>query len=74
MQYAVFIGNALRGDFGRSIHFRQPAIEVVKGYLGASVELGLTAFGLIGIDAEPGDTETFRGGPSPPENLMSAAV
>jgi len=53
VQYAVFMGNALRGDFGRSIHFRQPALDVVKGYLGASVELGLTAFVLAALVAVP---------------------
>src|SRR5215470_17740810 len=29
----------LRGDFGRSIHYRIPAVEVVRGYLGATLEL-----------------------------------
>src|SRR5213594_3556997 len=28
VQYAVFLGNALRGDFGRSIHFRLPAFAL----------------------------------------------
>src|SRR5262247_3927475 len=37
VQYAVFLGNVLRGDFGRSIHFRQPAFQVVLGYLPAGV-------------------------------------
>src|SRR2546423_611187 len=46
VQYAVFLGNALRGDFGRSIHFRQPAAWVVRGYLPATAQLGLTAFAL----------------------------
>src|SRR5439155_1482666 len=40
-QYGVFLANALRGDFGRSIHFREPAFAVVRGYLGATVELEL---------------------------------
>src|SRR5215813_3742664 len=44
VQYGVFIANVLRGDFGRSIHFREPAMRVVKGYLGATIELGITAF------------------------------
>ena len=30
VQYLVFLGNALRGDFGRSIHFREPAARVVR--------------------------------------------
>src|SRR5207249_4388042 len=46
VQYAVFLGNALRGDFGRSIHFRQPAARVVVEYLPATLELGLAAFAL----------------------------
>src|SRR5438876_394043 len=52
-QYGVFLANALRGDFGRSIHFREPAFAVVRGYLGATVELGLTAFLLAAIVAVP---------------------
>src|ERR1700756_2319007 len=50
-QYATFIGNALRGDFGRSIHFREPAWGVVVRYLPATLELGLTSFGLALIVA-----------------------
>jgi len=53
VQYTVFIGNILRGDFGRSIHFREPAWRVVMGYLPASVELALTAFGLALLVAVP---------------------
>ena len=34
VQYAVFLGNILRGDFGRSIHFREPALRVVHGLRG----------------------------------------
>ena len=44
VQYAVFLGSVARGDFGRSIHFREPAMRVVFGYLPATLELGLTAF------------------------------
>jgi peptide/nickel transport system permease protein len=53
VQYLVFLGNALRGDFGRSIHFREPAAWVVWGYLPATFELGLTAFGLAALVALP---------------------
>jgi ABC-type dipeptide/oligopeptide/nickel transport system permease component len=53
VQYAVFVGNVLRGDFGRSIHFRQPAFQVVLGYLPATLELGLTAFVLAVLVALP---------------------
>jgi len=53
VQYGVFLGNALRGDFGRSIHFREPAVRVVVGYLPATAELGLTAFALALLIAIP---------------------
>jgi len=49
----VFLANALRGDFGRSIHYREPAFAVVRGYLRATAELGLTAFLLAAIVAVP---------------------
>jgi peptide/nickel transport system permease protein len=53
VQYAVFVGNLARGDFGRSIHFREPALHVVLGYLPATLELGLTAFALAALVALP---------------------
>ena len=53
IQYVVFLGHVLRGDFGHSIHFRQPAFRVVLGYLPATFELGLTAFALALLVAVP---------------------
>src|SRR5438876_693756 len=53
VQYGIFLANVARGDFGRSIHFRQPAMRVVTGYLPASLELALTAFVLAAIVAVP---------------------
>src|SRR2546426_1758328 len=53
VQYAIFLGNVLRGDFGRSIHFRQSAFRVVAGYLPAAIELGLSAFVLAAVVALP---------------------
>ena len=53
VQYGVFLGNALRGDFGRSIHFRQPAADIVVSYLPATAQLGLTAFALALVIAIP---------------------
>jgi ABC-type dipeptide/oligopeptide/nickel transport system permease component len=53
VQYVLFLGNTLRGDFGRSIHFRQPAGRVVLGYLPATFELGLSAFALALVVAVP---------------------
>jgi peptide/nickel transport system permease protein len=53
VQYGVFLANLARGDFGRSIHFREPAFDVVRGYLAATLELGLTAFVLAALVAVP---------------------
>jgi ABC-type dipeptide/oligopeptide/nickel transport system permease component len=53
VQYVIFLGNTLRGDFGRSLHFRAPAMEVVAGYLPATLELGLTSFAIAVIVAVP---------------------
>ncbi|HET8998558.1 MAG TPA: ABC transporter permease [bacterium] len=53
VQYAVFIGNVLHGDFGRSIHFRQPAMAVAFAYLPATFELGLAAFLIAVVVAFP---------------------
>src|SRR5207244_12448416 len=36
VQYAVFLRNTVRLDFGRSLHFREPATDVVRGYIGAT--------------------------------------
>src|SRR5688500_12022553 len=53
VQYGIFLGNIVRGEFGRSIHFRQPAMNVVIGYLPASLELALTAFVVAALIAVP---------------------
>ncbi|OLC14975.1 MAG: ABC transporter permease [Candidatus Rokubacteria bacterium 13_1_40CM_69_27] len=53
VQYATFLANVLRGDFGRSIHFREPAARVVLGYLPATFELGLAAFAFAVLVAVP---------------------
>jgi peptide/nickel transport system permease protein len=53
VQYGVFLGNVVRGDFGRSIHFRQPAMSVARSYLEATFELGLVAFVIALVVAFP---------------------
>ncbi len=53
VQYGIFLGNVVRGDFGRSIHFRQPAMDVARSYLRATFELGLTAFAIAVAVAFP---------------------
>jgi peptide/nickel transport system permease protein len=53
VQYAVFLRHVTEGDFGRSIHFRVPAMRVALDYLPATIQLGLTAFALAVIVAVP---------------------
>jgi len=53
VQYLVFLARVLEGDFGRSLRFRQPALEVALAYLPATVELGLAAFLLALVVAFP---------------------
>jgi peptide/nickel transport system permease protein len=53
VQYGIFLTNVVRGDFGRSIHFRQPAMEVARSYLRATFELGLVAFAVALVVAFP---------------------
>jgi ABC-type dipeptide/oligopeptide/nickel transport system permease component len=53
VQYGVFLASVLRGDFGRSIHFRQPAMDVARSYLRATFELGVVAFAVAVLVAFP---------------------
>ncbi|MCL4188052.1 MAG: ABC transporter permease [Rhodobacteraceae bacterium] len=41
VQYLSFLGNLLQGDFGMSLSYRQPAIDIVLGALPATIELTL---------------------------------
>ena len=40
-QYLGFLGNALRGDFGRSFRYDQPALSLVLERMPATLELAL---------------------------------
>jgi len=53
VQYGVFLANVARGDFGRSIHFRQPAMQVAWSYVRATFELGVVAFVVAVVVAFP---------------------
>ncbi len=44
VQYGVFIKQAIRGDFGRSIHFRTSAMQVVWERVPATLELAFASF------------------------------
>jgi peptide/nickel transport system permease protein len=43
VQYGRFLGNAARGDLGRSFAYRAPAVEVLMGRVPATLELALTS-------------------------------
>ena len=45
VQYLSYIWNAMQGDFGNSLSYRQPAIEVVLAVMPATIEL--TFFSLV---------------------------
>ena len=42
-QYAIWLGRALHGDFGRSIHLRRPVTRLVGETLPATIELTVSA-------------------------------
>ncbi len=41
VQYVSFVGELVRGDFGQSLSYRQPAMEIVLAALPATIELTL---------------------------------
>jgi peptide/nickel transport system permease protein len=49
VQYAGFVGDIFRGDFGRSLTFGRPALSIVAEFLPASIVLavGATLFALL---------------------------
>lgn len=53
VQYGVFLSKALRGDFGESYRWRQPALELVAGRLPATFQLTVAALLLTVIVAVP---------------------
>src|SRR6266446_373277 len=40
IQYWTFISRAVQGDFGKSVRFRRPAMELIAERYGATLELG----------------------------------
>ena len=43
LQYWLFLSNALRGDLGRSLYYKQPALGIILEHLPATVELTFAA-------------------------------
>jgi peptide/nickel transport system permease protein len=53
VQYATFLGNALQGDFGQSIRFQAPALELVLDRLPATLKLAAAALLLATVVGIP---------------------
>lgn len=53
VQYVDFLGHAVRGDFGRSIRYGEPALQLVLDRLPATIELSVVALVLALIVAVP---------------------
>jgi len=49
IQYALFLGNSLTGDFGRSIRSRRPVGEEVANTLPATIQLALVSMAIATI-------------------------
>lgn len=53
VQYLDFLSNAVRGDFGRSLRFQIPAMQLVIERLPNTILLGTTAVGLAAVIGIP---------------------
>ena len=53
VQYISFLGKAAQGDFGRSLKFRRPAIEVIGEALPATIELTIFSMLIATVFAIP---------------------
>src|SRR2546430_934460 len=53
VQYWRFLTQALQGDFGRSVRFRRPALDLVAERYGATLELGGLAVLIVIVVALP---------------------
>ena len=52
-QYGIFLGSALKGDFGQSIKEGRPSMEVIIERLPATIQLGTAAFAFSVIVGVP---------------------
>jgi ABC-type dipeptide/oligopeptide/nickel transport system permease component len=53
VQYGRFLGHAVTGNFGESLRHKEPAMQLVRDHLWATLELALAAFGIATIVAVP---------------------
>jgi ABC-type dipeptide/oligopeptide/nickel transport system permease component len=60
LQYVIWLGQALHGEFGRSIHYRRDAGALVAETLPATIELAVMAMAIAGILGLCGGLLLFR--------------
>lgn len=73
-QYVHFLGQAVKGDFGESLKFHQPALDVVLERIPATLELTLFATVLSIVIAIPLGIYSAINRNSLSENLVTVAV
>lgn len=70
IQYLTFLSNALRGDFGDSIRYQQPALELFVERLPATIELSVVALLISLIFGIPMGFYAAAKKDSPLDNLL----
>lgn len=53
VQYVIYVSNAIRGDLGQSIHFKQPVTELILERMPATIELTIASLFVALIVAFP---------------------
>ena len=53
VQYVIYVSNAIRGDLGQSIHFKQPVTELILERMPATIELTMASLFIALIVAFP---------------------
>lgn len=53
VQYLDYVAKAVRGDFGQSLHFKQPVLELVLERMPATIELALASLFIALVIAFP---------------------
>lgn len=75
VQYISFIGNAVQGDLGQSIFFRQPVTEVLAGRAEPTIFLSLFSLAIALVIATPiGIYAAYRRGSFLDQGAITAAM
>ena len=74
-QYLVFLGNLLRGDFGRSFIYNMPVLDLILGRLPATAELTLAAvIGATVVGVPLGIYAGYRPHGAPARIIMAVSI